>query len=153
MTAVKAGDLAAAESLGRAATTRRICRRQGRSLSAAAPHACGLRPGRRAAAHHSPACEGPETDSLSLGTSCFPVPSADLTYDDVKNAYLGGTNNQQWKDPLLELSLHPGEEVFWPDLCEAVGYNRKVMSGVIGAGERRTKDKRPYSKRYAGDDT
>ena len=71
----------------------------------------------------------------------------------MKNAYLGGTNNQQWKDPLLELSLHPGEEVFWPDLCEAVGYNRKVMSGVIGAGERRTKDKRPYSKRYAGDDT
>jgi hypothetical protein len=81
------------------------------------------------------------------------VPSADLTYDDVKDAYLGGTNNQPWKDLLLELSLHPGEEVFWPDLCEAVGYNRKVMSGVIGAGERRTKDKRPYSKRYAGDDT
>lgn len=89
--------------------------------------------------------EGPSEDST--------VPSADLTYDDVKDAYLGGTDNQPWKDLLLELSLHPGEEVFWPDLCEAVGYNRKVMSGVIGAGERRTKDKRPYTKRYAGDDT
>jgi hypothetical protein len=93
------------------------------------------------------------TSSPEGSTADATVPSADLTYDDVKDAYLGGTNNQPWRDLLLELSLHPGEEVFWPDLCEAVGYNRKVMSGVIGAGERRTKDKRPYSKRYAGDDT
>lgn len=87
------------------------------------------------------------------GASEEPTVTSDLTYEDVKLAYLGGSDNQPWKDLLLELSLHPGEEVFWPDLCEAVGQSRRTMSGVIGAGERRTKNKRPYSKRYAGDDT
>lgn len=81
------------------------------------------------------------------------VPPTDLTLEDVQEAFLGGTNNQPWRDLLIHLSLHPGEEVFWPDLCDAVGYNRKTMSGVIGAGERRTKGKRPYTKRYVGDDT
>lgn len=81
------------------------------------------------------------------------VPSTDLTFEDVKDAFLGGSDNQPWKDLLVHLSAHAGEEVFWPDLCKAVGYSRKAMSGVIGAGERRTKGKRPYTKRYAGDDT
>jgi hypothetical protein len=92
-----------------------------------------------------------------LNADAFEVPDADLTTDltlqDVHNAYWGGTENQPWRDLLLELSTHPDQEVYWPDLCETVGQSRRVMSGVIGAGERRTKDKRPYTKRYQGDDT
>lgn len=67
--------------------------------------------------------------------------AATLTEADVEDAYFGGSNNQPWRDILVELAIHPGEEVFWPDLCEAVNLTRKQASGVIGAGERRTKGK------------
>jgi hypothetical protein len=94
------------------------------------------------------------TDAASSYTpEVAKVPAGDLVYEDVKEAYLGGYDNQAWKDLLLELAAHPGEEVFWPDLCDKVGFSRKVMSGVIGAGERRTKPKVPYTKRYSGEDT
>ena len=93
---------------------------------------------------------GPPLEDAPAPTEPGP---AGLTYEDVRQAFLGGSDNQPWKDLLIQLSLHPDQEVFWPDLCDAVGYSRKAMSGVIGAGERRTKGKRPYTKRYAGDDT
>jgi len=92
-------------------------------------------------------------DTVNMPAEGVPAPHVALTYDDVREAFCGGTNNQPWKDLLVELSRHPDTEVHWPDLCDAVGYSRRVMSGVIGAGERRTKAKRPYSKRYVGDET
>lgn len=92
------------------------------------------------------------TGDESSGTSEVPE-LPDLTLDDIREVYFGGSGNQPWRDLLLELSLHPGEEVHWPELCEAIGLTRRVASGVIGAGERRCKGKVPYTKRYTGDET
>lgn len=76
-----------------------------------------------------------------------------VSVDAIKHAYLGGRDNEPWRRLLRELAKRGGDEVHWPDLCGAVGYGRRTMSGVIGAGERRCKENTPYTKRYSGDDT
>src|SRR4051812_37835300 len=75
------------------------------------------------------------------------------TLDELKEVYQGGQDNQPWRDMLLELSSHPDEEVFWPDLCAAIGCTRPEAAGVLGAATRRTHGRVPFIKRRSGDDT
>ena len=77
----------------------------------------------------------------------------DWTLEELKEVYQGGNDNQPWRDMLLELSLHPDEEVYWPDLCAAIKLSRQEAAGVLGAATRRTQGRVPFTKRKSGDDT
>lgn len=91
-----------------------------------------------------------------LHTGSLKVPDGGavaLDEDAVRQAYLGGTDNKPWRDLLEVLAEHAGNEVYWPELCEAIGLGRRSGAGVIGAAERRCKRNPPYTKRYAGEDT
>jgi hypothetical protein len=87
------------------------------------------------------------------GTTEDDTSSPDWTLEELKEAYQGGNDNQPWRDMLLELSLHPDEEVYWPDLCAAINCTRQEAAGVLGAATRRTQGRVPFTKRKSGDDT
>jgi len=98
--------------------------------------------------HTTPSGKGTSTAPKGEGSG-----PGEVDADAIRDAYRGGSNNAPWRLILDALADHAGEEVYWPDLCERVGLNRRSASGVIGAGERRCKNHVPYTKRYLGDET
>lgn len=74
------------------------------------------------------------------------------TVEELKEVYQGGNDNQPWRDMLLELSLHPDEEVHWPDRCAAINCTRQEAAGVLGAATCCTQGRVPFTKRKSSDD-
>lgn len=69
--------------------------------------------------------------------------------DTVRKNYLGGVSDH-WRPFLQVLASNPGEWWAWSDLCQEIGMTPREASGMLGAAERRCKQKPPYEKVQEG---
>jgi hypothetical protein len=67
----------------------------------------------------------------------------------VKRAYRGGSSDY-WPRFLEALAASPDDWLPWPDLCATIGLEPGQAAGMLGAAERRCKQRPPYEKLREG---
>ena len=65
----------------------------------------------------------------------------------VRRAYEGGESDY-WRPWLEHLADHPDEWFSGPDIAEAIGMRADAVAGMLGAAERRCKQRPPYEKQW-----
>ena len=84
--------------------------------------------------------------ALSGHAQPAPAPVAgELDEDAVRRAYLGGRSTA-WRPFLQVLADHSDEWVTWRFLCRAIGRSPSQAGGMLGAAEKRCRQRLPYEK-------
>ena len=65
----------------------------------------------------------------------------------VRKAYLGGSS-EYWRPWLEHLADSPDEWLSGPEIAQAIGMDSAAVPGMLGAAERRCRQRPPYEKRW-----
>lgn len=65
----------------------------------------------------------------------------------VRKAYLGGSS-EFWRPWLEHLASNPDEWLSGPEIAEGVDMDPAAVPGMLGAAERRCRQRPPYEKRW-----